>query len=162
MWVHVRPTCIPRAGWVSQAVFRGQFEHTIDSKGRLSIPARFREALSSKSPDRLVVTRFTKCARAFAVPDFEDIERKLRAMPQNDKVRAFIRFYVGGAQECELDPQGRIVVPPALRTHAGLEKDVVLVGTVDCFELWSGANWKAEDERNGAAVAADPEFVPDI
>lgn len=154
--------CIPRAGWVSQAVFRGQFEHTIDSKGRLSIPARFREVLAAKSPDRLIITRFTGCAQAYAVPDFEAIERKLKSKPQDAKVRQFIRFFVGGAQECELDPQGRIVVPPALRTHAALEKDVVLVGAVDNFEIWSLASWKTEDDRNGAAVAADPGFIPDI
>lgn len=148
-------------------MFRGQFEHTIDSKGRLSVPARFREALAQKSAvpsgaDSVIITRFTKCARAFAVPDFEEIERKLRSQPQNEKTRGFLRFYVGGAHECEVDPQGRIVVPPSLRTHAGLEKDVVLVGTVDCFEIWSSASWKAEDDRNGAAVAGDPDFIPDI
>ena len=143
-------------------MFRGQFEHTIDGKGRLSIPARFREALANKSPDRLIVTRFTGCLQAYATPDFEAIERKLKAKPQDHKVRQFIRFFVGGAQECELDPTGRIVVPPSLRTHGGLEKDVVLVGAVDCFEIWSAANWKSEDDRNGAAVAADPGFIPDI
>lgn len=143
-------------------MFRGQYEHSIDAKGRLSIPARFREALAQKSPDRLIVTRFQKCAIAYAVPDFELIEQKLKARPQDDKVRAFIRFYIGGAQECDIDPNGRVVIPPTLRQHAGLEKDVVLVGTVNAFEIWSSANWKAEDDRNGAAVAADPGFIPDI
>lgn len=143
-------------------MFRGQFEHTIDSKGRLSVPARFREALAPKSADRLIITRFPNCARAFAVPDFEEIERKLRSLPQTDKIRGWLRVHVGGAHECEVDPQGRIVVPPPLRAHAGLEKDVVLVGMVDCFEIWSSASWKAEDDRNGAAVAGDPDFIPDI
>lgn len=154
--------CASHGGWGFRTVFRGQFEHTIDSKGRLSIPARFREALAAKSPDRLIVTRFTGCAQAYTVTDFEAIERKLKAKPQDHKVRQFIRFFVGGAHECELDPQGRIVVPPALRLHAGLEKDVVLVGNVDCFEIWAAANWKTEDDRNNAAVAADPGFIPEL
>ncbi len=143
-------------------MFRGQFEHTIDAKGRLSIPARFREVLAAKSPDRLIVTKLDHCIVAYAVPDFEDRERRLAAKDQTEKVKAFIRFYVGGAHECEVDATGRILLPPPLRRHAALEKDAVLVGAIHRFEIWSAERWRTEDAKNEQLIASDRDFIPDI
>jgi MraZ protein len=148
-------------------MFRGQFEHSIDAKGRLSIPAKFRDVLQSKSQggsatDRLIVTNHDHCVYAYALPDFEGIEQKLAAQPQSEKVKAFSRMFIGGAHECELDPTGRILIPPPLRRYAGLEKDVVLVGVTKRFEIWSAERWKSESAKNEQVIAADHDFIPDV
>ncbi len=143
-------------------MFRGQFEHTIDAKGRLSVPARFREVLAAKSPERLIATSWDGCVLAYCVPDFEEIEKKHSAAPQNGENKMFIRLFIGGAHECEIDPSGRILVPPSLRKYAGLEKDVVLVGAAKRFEIWSADRWKQETEKYEAVLASNKDFVPEI
>ena len=142
-------------------MFRGQFEHTIDAKGRLSIPARFREVLVAKSPDRLIVTNFDGAVFAYSVPDFEELERRLANGTQSEKVKIHTRFFVGGSHECELDPSGRILMPPPLRKYAQLEKDVVLIGVTRRFEIWSSERWKIESAKN-ELLAADRDYVPEI
>lgn len=148
-------------------MFRGQFEHTIDAKGRLSIPARFRDVLASKagSPGgaaRMIVTNFDRCVAAYAVSDFEEIEKRLAGTRQEEKVKTFTRFFVGGAHEVDLDPNGRILVPPPLRRYGGLEKDVVLVGVTKRFEIWSAKRWKDETTKNEQLLANDRDFIPEI
>ena len=150
-------------------MFRGQYEHTIDAKGRLSIPSRFREVLqeqvsgSRRSPaDRLIVTNIDRCLAAYAVPKFEEIVRKLEAKPQDEKVKSYTRFFVGGAHDVEIDDTGRILVPPPLRRFAELEKDVVLVGAIGRFEIWSAARWRAEQEKNQQLLVNDRDFIPEI
>ena len=118
-------------------MFRGQFEHSIDAKGRLSIPAKFREVLQAKASARLIVTSYDRCAYAYALPDFEEIQKKAAAQPQTDTQRAFMRRFVGGAHECEIDNTGRILVPPPVRSYASLSHDVMLVGVGKRFEIWS-------------------------
>ena len=148
-------------------MFRGQFEHTIDAKGRLSIPARFREVLAAKADgrrgaDRMIVTNFDRAIFAYALPDFEEIEKRLAGSRQDDKQKNFTRFFVGGAHEVEVDPTGRILVPPPLRRYASLEKDVVLVGVTKRFEIWAAERWKTEAEKHQQLVTNDRDFVPDI
>ena len=143
-------------------MFRGQFEHSIDAKGRLSIPARFREVLAARSPDRLIVTNFDSCVLAYAVPDFEELERNLASKAQTPQIKNHTRFFVGGAHEVEVDPTGRIVLPPPLRKYAALEKDVVLVGVTKRFEIWSAERWRTEQAKNEQLLAADKDFIPEI
>jgi len=124
-------------------MFRGRYEHTIDGKGRLSIPSRFREILTDKYTETLILTNFGRCLVAYPLEEWEALERKAAALPQLKKeVKAFQRYFISGAGECPLDGQGRILIPPSLRTCAELERDVVIVGLLRKIEIWSKPRWQ--------------------
>ena len=120
-------------------MFMGEYNHTIDAKGRLIIPAKFREPLG----EEFVLTRgLDGCLYIYPMDEWEAFEEKLRALPLTNKdARAFSRFFVAGATTCELDKQGRILVPQTLREFAGLEKDVILAGNLSRVEVWSKEKW---------------------
>ncbi len=125
-------------------MFRGRFEYSIDAKGRLSVPVKFREVLSSTYDPRLIVTNFDECLWAYPVAEWLELERKVGALPQFlDEVKALQRVFVSAATECPLDKQGRILVPPSLRDYAGLDRDVVMVGMTKRIEIWSKERWSA-------------------
>jgi MraZ protein len=135
--------------------FRGQYEHAIDEKGRTSLPARFRDGLAAFGDVRLVVTKalFDPCLHAYPVRAWEELEAKIAALPQFDpNVVAFRRRYVSAAVECELDKQGRILVPPPLREHAGLVKEVLWAGMGTTAELWSRERWEAAQSMTEAEL----------
>ena len=117
----------------------GEYNHTIDAKGRLIIPARFRELLG----EEFILTKgLDGCLSIYPMDAWEVFETKLRALPLTNKnARTFTRFFVAGATNCELDKQGRILVPQTLREFAGLEKEVVLTGNLDRIEIWSKEKW---------------------
>ncbi len=124
-------------------MFRGRYIHTIDGKGRLSIPVPFRDILSSRYEETLVITNFDRCLVAFPPQEWEAVEAKVRGLPMLQKdARAFIRFFYSGAIDCRLDRQGRVLVPPSLREFAGLERDVVVLGSTNRIEIWSKARWE--------------------
>ena len=128
-------------------MFRGRSRHTLDDKGRLAIPARFKETLNRKEESCLVVTNYINCLRAYAKDDWRIIETKAASLStMDDTVNTYLRYYIGGAQECELK-QGRITLPPDLRDIAGLSKEVVLVGALNMFEIWDKDRWEAEFSR---------------
>ena len=110
-------------------MFMGEYSHTIDPKGRLIIPSRFREQLG----DEFVLTKgLDGCLSIYPMDEWEKFEEQLRSLPLTNKnARTFSRFFVAGATACELDKQGRILVPGTLREFAGLEKDVVLTGNIN-------------------------------
>ena len=120
-------------------MFMGEYNHTIDAKGRLIIPAKFRELLGTE----FVLTRgLDGCLFIYPVDEWKAFEQKLRALPLTNKnAKTFSRFFVAGAAMCELDRQGRVLVPQTLREFAGLEKDVVLTGNLDRIEVWSKDKW---------------------
>lgn len=120
-------------------MFMGEYNHTIDAKGRLIIPAKFRELLGTE----FVLTRgLDGCLFIYPVDEWKAFEQKLRALPLTNKnARTFSRFFVAGAAMCELDRQGRVLLPQTLREFAGLEKDVVLTGNLDRIEVWSKDKW---------------------
>ena len=120
-------------------MFMGEYNHTVDPKGRLIVPAKFREQLG----DEFVVTKgLDGCLFVFPKNEWELFEEKLRDLPLTQKnARKFVRFFVAGANLCELDKQGRILVPQTLREFAGLEKDVVLTGNLNRIEVWSKEKW---------------------
>lgn len=123
-------------------MFRGRFEHGIDTKGRLSIPSRFREVLSTHYDERLVITNFDNCLWAYPVKEWEAVEEKIAALPQfKEEVKALLRVFVSGATECPIDRAGRILLPPVLRDYAGITRDLVLVGTLRRIEIWSQERW---------------------
>ena len=120
-------------------MFMGEYSHSIDTKGRLIIPAKFRELLG----EEFVLTKgLDGCLSIYPMDEWNAFEEKLKALPLTNKsARTFSRFFVAGAASCELDKQGRILVPATLREFAGLEKDVVLTGSLNRIEIWSKAKW---------------------
>ena len=120
-------------------MFMGEYNHTVDAKGRLIIPSRFREELKNE----FIVTKgLDGCLFVFPGNEWQIFEEKLKALPLTNKnARQFSRFLVAGATPCELDRQGRILVPQTLREFAGLEKDVVLTGNLNRIEVWSKEKW---------------------
>ncbi len=116
-------------------MFMGEYNHTIDAKGRLIIPSKFREILG----DTFVVTKgLDGCLFVYDNEEWKRFEEKLRALPiTNKEARQFVRFFLAGATEAEVDKQGRILIPNVLREFAGLTKDVVLVGVGSRIEIWS-------------------------
>ena len=120
-------------------MFMGEYNHTIDAKGRLIIPSKFREALGSE----FVLTKgLDGCLFVFPMKEWVAFEEKLRSLPLIDKnARKFSRFFLAGASTCELDKQGRILVPGTLREFAQMDKEVVLTGMLDRIEVWSKEQW---------------------
>ena len=155
----VPPPALPVGAGLESMVmmFRGQFEHAIDAKGRTSFPSRFRDVLGGGGSQALVLTRavFDRCLHLYPLRGWEELEAKIADMPQFDpNVVAFRRMYLSAAVECELDKQGRILVPPALREHAELGKDVVWAGMGRTAELWSKERWQAAHTMNDAELAS--------
>jgi len=132
-------------------VFRGVAQLNLDSKGRLAVPARFRDALTARCSGHLVVTADSdRCLLIYPLPDWEPIEQKLMALSSfNAQIRELQRRLVGYAEDVVMDATGRILVPPALRNYAQLEKAAVLVGQGHKFELWSKDSWDARMEKGG-------------
>jgi MraZ protein len=126
-------------------MFRGVNALSLDNKGRLAIPARYRDTLTRHCNGQMVVTVDPDhCLLLYPLPDWEEIERKLVKLPSfNKQARRLQRLFIGHATECELDGAGRILLPPPLREFAGLEKDAVLIGQGNKFEIWSDAAWNA-------------------
>lgn len=123
-------------------MFMGEYNHTVDTKGRLIIPAKFRESLG----EEFVVTKgLDGCLFIYSEEEWKNIEEKFRNTPLTTKdARKFSRFFFAGAATCELDKQGRILIPAVLREFAGLEKDVVLAGVFNKIEIWSKERWMDE------------------
>ena len=121
-------------------MFMGEYNHTIDAKGRLIIPSKFREVLG----DEFVVTKgMDGCLFVFDDPEWQAFEEKLRALPMIDKeARQFTRFFLAGAASVEVDKQGRILLPAVLREFAGITKDAGLVGVGSRGEIWSKDRWE--------------------
>ncbi len=119
-------------------MFRGRYEHTIDAKGRTSVPARYRDVLAAAGERRIVLTTaLDPCLAAYSLPEWAAFEERLSRLPELDRaVKRLKRIYVSGAVECEIDDVGRILVPPTLREHAGLKKDVLWAGSGRYAELW--------------------------
>lgn len=125
-------------------MFRGLHHHTIDPKGRVSLPVRFRELLASRSEDRLIVTTaIDPCLVAYPLSEWQAFEERLSRLPQFDpNVLKLKRVYVAAATECVVDKQGRIALPTELREYAGLDKDMIFAGMVKTIELWAKDRWQ--------------------
>jgi len=126
-------------------MFIGQFQHSLDQKGRLIIPSKFRETLGQS----FVLTKgLDGCLFVYPRDEWAVLEQKLKTLPFTQKdARAFIRFFFAGAVEAEMDKQGRILVPPQLREHAHIEKDVVIIGVSNRVEIWSQEQWEAYSDK---------------
>jgi MraZ protein len=139
-------------------VFRGVFEHQIDAKGRTSFPAKLKDTLVGAYDERLILTTaLDPCLHAYPVREWEALETALaKRNPMEPGVKTLMRLYVAQAQEVSIDKLGRLLIPPALRQHASLEKDCIWAGMVRVIELWSKAGWtKAQEEARSEADSAD-------
>ena len=121
-------------------MFMGEYNHTVDTKGRLIVPSKFREQLG----DEFVVTKgLDGCLFVYSKSEWENIEEKFRNVPLTTKdARKFARFFFAGAASCEVDKQGRILLPVVLREYAGIEKNVVSVGVFNRVEIWDTDKWQ--------------------
>ena len=127
-------------------MFRGSFEHTLDAKGRLSLPSKFRDVIAGKNDNRLIITNFitggARCLEVYPLQEWQDLEDKLRRKDRfTPDINEFEHYYLGRAHECAVDNQWRILIPPPLRRYAGLQRDVVLVSVVEKFRVWDQQTW---------------------
>ena len=141
-------------------MFMGEYSHTIDTKGRLIIPSKFREELG----ETFVVTKgLDGCLFVFSDEEWKAFEIKLKSLPLTNKnARQFARFFVAGATPCELEKQGRILLPATLREFAGLEKDVVLTGMLNRIEIWSKDKWNENNSLDDVAMDEIAEQMTDL
>lgn len=133
--------------------FSGEYRHSLDSKGRLIVPAKFREILGSHF---WIGRGFDKCLQIYDDEDWESFSQSLKELPKNsDKARKLVRYFMSGTMEVEIDKQGRILLPPQLREQAGIDKNVVFVGMGTRGELWSEEAYDAyETETTAEDISA--------
>jgi MraZ protein len=143
-------------------VFRGVAQISLDSKGRLAVPSRYREALLVRCTGRLVITAdHDKCLLIYPQPDWEPIQQKLMSLSSfNPRIRDLQRQLIGYAEDTELDAAGRVLISPALRDFASLGKSVVLVGQGNRFELWDKEKWDQVIARG--AGFSDGDLPPEL
>ena len=129
-------------GVLSKPYFRGQSLQRLDAKGRLRIPTKFRDVLKNHYTDALIVTIMEECLVAYPPDIWEKIEAKVESFSQvQPQHRAFMRYFISSAEECEFDNQGRVLIPPLLRERAGLGREVLLAGVLTSFEIWDKSAW---------------------
>lgn len=123
----------------------GEYQHTVDPKGRLIVPAKFRDGLGEK----FVATKgLDNCLFVYPMDEWKLLEQKLKSLPfTRADARSFVRFFFSGATECEVDKQGRILIPGNLREYAKLDKEVVLLGVSSRVEIWSKQLWENYSEH---------------
>ncbi|MBI2359434.1 MAG: division/cell wall cluster transcriptional repressor MraZ [Deltaproteobacteria bacterium] len=148
-------------------MFRGSYQHTVDSKGRLSIPAKFREVLLGKGDDRIVITNFVvdgaRCLEVYPLDEWMRFEEEIRKKPKFERrMVLFQNYYLGGACECLVDKQGRILIPPPLRDYANLRRNVVLVSALEKFRVWDQDAWKKMFAEAEEKLMQDPDFLNDL
>ncbi|NLW40903.1 MAG: division/cell wall cluster transcriptional repressor MraZ [Tissierellia bacterium] len=141
-------------------MFIGEYQHTIDNKGRIIMPSKFREALGST----FIMTKgLDNCLFVYPQEEWQILENKLRALPlTNRDARAFVRFFFAGASECILDKQGRVLIPANLREHAKLEKEAVIIGVASRIEIWSKEEWNSYNEDDSLSYDSIAEKMAEL
>lgn len=141
-------------------MFMGEFQHSLDNKGRLIFPAKFREELGEK----FIATKgLDNCLFVYGPEEWAILENKLQQLPMTKpEVRAFVRFFFAGAAELVWDKQGRVLLPPNLREYAQLDRDVVVIGVATRIEIWSKESWAAYNEKISPTVTQIAETLADL
>ena len=131
----------------------GEYSHSLDTKGRLIMPAKLRQDIG----DKFILTKgLDGCLFAFSQEEWLNFETKLKSLPLSDKnARNFVRFFLAGATECEIDKQGRFLIPSNLRQAGSLEKEAVIIGVGTRLEIWDKTIWKSKDEEISAEEIAE-------
>lgn len=136
-------------------LFIGEYEHSVDAKGRVIMPVKLRDDIGEK----FIVTKgLDGCLFAYSISEWTNFEEKLKTLPLTNKnARDFVRFFLSGAVECEIDKQGRFLIPGNLRTYATLEKEIIIIGVGTRIEIWNKEEWKkySSDENISADEIAE-------
>jgi MraZ protein len=135
-------------------MFRGRYEHTVDVKGRVSVPSKFRDIIAERYDGKLVLAMdYDKCLTVYPLEEWEKLEEKIKTLSlMKQEAKDFRRFLLSSATECELDKQGRILIPPTHRQHAEIAKNVTLIGIIDKIEIWDVKLWEARSHQNGDKI----------
>jgi MraZ protein len=139
---------------MGSVMFRGSYEHTVDAKGRVSVPSKFREIIADRYDGKMILSMdYDRCLTVYPLEEWERLEEKIKSLSLiKQEVKDFRRFLLSSATECELDRQGRILVPPGHRQHAGITKNVILVGLIDKIEIWDAQAWAARNNKNSDKI----------
>jgi len=130
----------------------GEYIHTIDAKGRIIIPSKFREELG----DEFVITLgLDGCLFAYPYSEWQIFVEKLKTLPGTKEARQLQRYFMAGAAACQADKQGRILIPAKLREHAALEKDIVFVGVLNKIEIWNKERWEKNNQYDDVDAIAE-------
>lgn len=141
-------------------MFMGEYQHSIDDKGRLTVPSKFRENLG---PQFIVTRGLDNCLFVYPMSEWSVLEQKLKSLPlMKSDARAFSRFFFSGATECELDKQGRVNLPKNLCDYAKLDKDCVVIGVSNRVEVWSKAIWEGYTKQSEEAFNEIAEKLVDL
>jgi MraZ protein len=148
-------------------MFLGNHQHAVDDKGRVAIPARFREALSGLQDGRLVVTKFKRrgrpCLDVYTMPAWAAFLEKVSSKKRfGRKVSTFESWYVGAAQPVEIDGQGRMLIPPILRGYAELGREIVFAGVTDKFRIWNKELFHQVDSEDERDIFGDPDLLDEL
>ena len=147
--------------------FRGNFDHAVDEKGRVSLPADFRRILQEAGESRVVLTNYisegARCLEGFGLGAWADFERKLRAKSRfSAKLQKLENFYLSRATECPIDSAGRILIPTHLKSYAGLEKNVTFTSSIYGFRIWDSRVWEMIFSQAEAALLENPDLFSDV
>lgn len=147
--------------------FRGNFSHSLDDKGRISLPADFRRILQDNGERRIVITNYisegARCLEGFGLKAWVDFENKLRAKSRfSPKLQKLENFYLSRAAECEFDSNGRILIPSYLRQYAGIEKDATFTSSIHGFRIWDKRVWDTIFNAAEQALIENPEIFSDV
>lgn len=138
----------------------GEYQHSIDAKGRVILPAKFREEIG----ENCIATKgLEKCLFVYPKQEWSSIENKLKQLPlAKAEARAFVRFFFSGAAELECDKQGRVLIPGNLRDYAALDKDIVIIGVLNRIEIWDKSAWEDYNNQIGPTVNDIAEHLVDL
>lgn len=141
-------------------MFIGEYNHALDNKGRIIMPSKFRDSLGYE----FVMTKgLDNCLFVYPKEEWKVLEEKLRSLPLTNKdARAFVRFFFSGASECNLDKQGRVLIPSNLRSHSKLEKDAVIIGVSSRLEIWSNEEWQEYNEDDSLSYDSIAEKMAEL
>ncbi|WP_077367843.1 division/cell wall cluster transcriptional repressor MraZ [Anaerosalibacter sp. Marseille-P3206] len=141
-------------------MFIGEYQHSLDTKGRIIIPSKFRDGLG---PAFIMTKGLDNCLFIYPQKEWNVLEEKLKSLPlTNRDARAFVRFFFAGATECELDKQGRILIPANLREHSKLEKEAVIIGVSTRVEIWSKTEWDMYNEDDSLSYESIAEKMAEL
>jgi len=141
-------------------MFIGEYQHSLDAKGRVIIPSKFRDDLG---PAFIMTKGLDNCLFVYPQNEWQVLEEKLKSLPlTNRDARAFVRFFFAGATECELDKQGRILIPANLREHSKLEKEAVIIGVSTRVEIWSKTEWDMYNQDDSLSYESIAEKMAEL